>query len=200
MSNLYNEEDEKYKDVINALKGLKKVDSPEDFELNLFREINAHKHHRKNRFFFGVLPRFTLIPATVVFTTLVIAVVIIFNQSKEEVPVSTQSTKPSAESAPPVVTPQPEVTDKKASPVLTPKTNRKEEYSAPQEQEITSTARAKTETQKTTAVEAEGTGAPAISTDNVISTARQSDSGAVFEKAGKVTKKDTLKKKKEELK
>ncbi|NUN09419.1 MAG: hypothetical protein HUU54_09615 [Ignavibacteriaceae bacterium] len=200
MSNLYHEEDEKFKDVINALKGLKRVDAPEDFELNLFREINAHKHQRKSKLLFGVLPRFTLIPASVVFTILVVSVVIIFNQTSEVVPLKQESTLPEAKTPPSIVEPRPEITDKQTAPVQEPKTVRREEYTAPQEKEITSTTRAKSETNTTTAIEAGESGAPAVTSDNVVSTAKRSDSTVAIEKAGKVSRKDTLKKKKEDKK
>jgi len=197
MSNLYNEEDDKYKDVINALKGLKKVDAPEDFEMNLFREINTHKHRRKPHLYFGILPRFTLIPASVVFTVLAVAVVIIMNQSPEIKQVK-------ADQAPTVQQPQqtetvkPEVADKKTAP---PASVKKEtqvfESSSPADQEITTATRGQAENKTTTIkLSEEESAAPVLESNKSINTVKSSDTTSTFQKAGKITKKDSVKHKK----
>ncbi len=199
MSNLYREEDDNYKDVINALKGLKKVDAPEDFEMNLFREINTHKHHKRTRLWFGIMPRYTLIPASVVFAVVAIAVVILFNQSPQVVPVKTGES-PVMQKSPVNQQQAPAVADKNESPLPAKKETRAAEVTKPQEETATA-ARAKSETQPTAvSVSEEATGQPVVTSDKVTSASRSIDSSVILQKGGKVTKTDSAKGKKKEIK
>ena len=69
-------EEKKYEDVIKALKGLKKVNAPENFEADLKRKINSEKFPGKERtsFWQNIFVPGKLIPSL----GLVAAAVIIF--------------------------------------------------------------------------------------------------------------------------
>ena len=69
-------EEKKYEDVIKALKGLKKVNAPENFEADLKRRINSEKFSKKERksFWENIFVPAKLIPSL----GLVAAAVIIF--------------------------------------------------------------------------------------------------------------------------
>jgi hypothetical protein len=72
--------DNEFKDVINSLKKLKKVDAPPNFEADLFRKINQEKFEEKKSFWVRLLNPSVYIPSTVILATAVVVFFIILNK------------------------------------------------------------------------------------------------------------------------
>jgi hypothetical protein len=81
------EDDHQHDDVIQTLKGLKKVSAPANFEADLMRRINTEKYDEKKSFWWKFLLPSRLIPsAALVLSAIVVLFVINTNSGAEENP------------------------------------------------------------------------------------------------------------------
>lgn len=87
--NNYNIDDEQYKEVIESLKKLPRVDAPPDFEMNLKRKLNSLKFQEKEDkrgFFYYFSLKRPIIPAAAAAALAVVAFLFISRQPEVENP------------------------------------------------------------------------------------------------------------------
>ena len=85
---LYNDEEEaKFKNVINSLKELSKVNAPDYFEADLMRKINAGSFETQKSFWSKFLTPSTLIPSAVLAVTVIVILFMVnFNSVEQDDP------------------------------------------------------------------------------------------------------------------
>jgi hypothetical protein len=87
---MINKDDElKYKDVINSLKGLQKVNAPQNFETNLTRRINLLGSEKKESFWRSFFVPSKLIPSAALAVSAVVLLFVFNTNSNNEDPLLT---------------------------------------------------------------------------------------------------------------
>ena len=86
---MVNNDDEKYKNVIDSLKGLQKVNAPANFDANLMRRINSLEPEKKESFWERFFVPSKLIPATALAISAVILLFVLNANSNNEDPLLT---------------------------------------------------------------------------------------------------------------
>ncbi len=78
-------EEKEFKDVIDSLKSLQKIEAPSNFEADLMRKINQQNFPAEKRKFWDIVfSRLVLIPSAGVLTAAVVLIFILTNKHKEE--------------------------------------------------------------------------------------------------------------------